>query len=1229
MKDDDDYLLSSIEIDDNHLKNYDEIRPTVIVQKNKQIYNKFYNSKWANLKLFLQEKKSLETSVKLQKQKTLEQFSSKCEEIYKKKVEIQLITKKNRLMFKSYNSNKITQDEDIINLVDKISHYKIINKSKEFEKNSVKAFLFCFRENNDYMLRLIECVDSSKQCEILVPFLCHFFYENFYMESYEQEEILYIIYLLLEKEIDSLYTPSVSTFLDQSFVSKLLTEMGNRYEIKHYIDIILNYLIMDIEELNIQYNSLDIIGNKSEEGKEYYDMTYEDGILRRNLGERRDTQALYARNETIQAIQISEKIPINEKGIKKSVYIPPSKLKNDDNLNKINTGYLSEPFNNNIVNSIPLKKELHPDLFNNINESFIRECVEKETDEIMKHFYVRQLRKLQASKNPDLFNGNKFYEIMKKNKRIYSFAVVQFNKSYSMVINFINELLSNLENETIVPYSIKVICWFIYHLLIKRFKNITKIQCNILICQYLFDKLIFPVLQNPDINDAGKDMIISFNTRKSLSNIYVVCKKLVRGELFSIEDKDYLVIFNKFIINNYHRINKIIDKLIHVKVPEKLIKLTNQFYEGDNFYLEDVKRNDSSINYEYFKENKNDFMQHKSICFTTEQLFLLYNIVNNNKERFIQENNDLQKIFKNLSENINKIKPNKYNYYLIINDEYKENVYKLLFYNEYKMALGKIINTDDIKNNIKYCIEHIISNIEISPNWKWVYQNYDTISTFQFIHKYLTTSNYDSKKYMKNKNKVPLSWYSFYIINNIQKLKNDYLGLNDFNKLYKMIESGLESQLIELRRLNSFLTVNISTKFIFLDHKIKIFNQELENVKSTELNIKTVQFIEKTKIKVCLTTIDELLEISQIYPISFDYLDIDGPHKLILSQKDKTIPCIHKTKLEIKNYTKLKENNYFKKLHCKNINQFCLHLAEYYTYICQDIIGIPKKNSEDILKNKTLLKNQTAKILKKRATVKDIFNIIRECSAKEIIDKYMKFLTSAMEESNIFNIGLNDNNEENIKKIENDKQKALHIIWNYMLKTLCIKICENELNEKDKNLRIMCQKLSWMNPENLDIPKEVFNRQLFKKAEFHIKKMDKLRTPGGMLRQFGLGVQLINSMFVFMLNQKQAEAGDLLPLIIYAIISVKPKRLIFNIKFIKYFMSQNELLGNIGYNLIQAESSTDFIMNMTGKQLKMEEQEFENKCQLTWQAIIDEKNKKKNILRSINDDDDDFESINN
>ena len=52
--------------------------------------------------------------------------------------------------------------------------------------------------------------------------------------------------------------------------------------------------------------------------------------------------------------------------------------------------------------------------------------------------------------------------------------------------------------------------------------------------------------------------------------------------------------------------------------------------------------------------------------------------------------------------------------------------------------------------------------------------------------------------------------------------------------------------------INEFLTINMTTKFMLIDHKIKIFNQELENVKDTELNIKTVQFIEKTKIKLLL-----------------------------------------------------------------------------------------------------------------------------------------------------------------------------------------------------------------------------------------------------------------------------------------------------------------------------------------------------------------------------------------
>jgi hypothetical protein len=268
-------------------------------------------------------------------------------------------------------------------------------------------------------------------------------------------------------------------------------------------------------------------------------------------------------------------------------------------------------------------------------------------------------------------------------------------------------------------------------------------------------------------------------------------------------------------------------------------------------------------------------------------------------------------------------------------------------------------------------------------------------------------------------------------------------------------------------------------------------------------------------------------------------------------------------------------------------------LAEYHQYICNDIIaGIGQ--STPIPQSQ---KNESHKIKYKQS------------SSKDVVDIYMSYVENEINESNIFKIYGEDK-----QQIETDKEKAFHIIWNYILKSLCIKIYENEINEKDKNFRKICQTLSWVKPENLNLDKDAYNSNLFKKVEYHIKKMDNLRTPGGMLDQFGLGVQLINSMFVFMMNQQHAEAGDLLPLIIYGIINSKPKRMIFNIKFIKYFMSENQLLGNIGYNLIQAESSMNYIQNLRGKQLKMDEEEFDKKCEECMNI--------KNYNKSINDDSD-------
>ena len=198
----DDSLYSPAKPDNINLYRKNSARPSIIVEKLKQIYKNMYKSNWSSLKFFIQDKISLKSSIRLLKTKTIGQFSSKCIEIYRKKLQIQLITQKNREMFSSlqFNYNNMYTNTNLNN-DEIISQLKIqgIEDITGINSSTIKDFFFKFREDNNLMMALIECLDND-QFEIIVPFLCHFFYENFYIENNEQEEILYIIYLVLEKK---------------------------------------------------------------------------------------------------------------------------------------------------------------------------------------------------------------------------------------------------------------------------------------------------------------------------------------------------------------------------------------------------------------------------------------------------------------------------------------------------------------------------------------------------------------------------------------------------------------------------------------------------------------------------------------------------------------------------------------------------------------------------------------------------------------------------------------------------------------------------------------------------------------------------------------------------------------------------------------------------------------------------------------------------------------------
>ena len=138
------------------------------IKEEKKHIDNINSSKWLKLKYLLQDKASFESSVKLLKEKTIEQFTSKCCEIYKEKVQIHLLSDINKQIFASWKNNKI-KNKDTPNYLPNAVVKKDL--SDLCEDSSIKDFIFYFRENNQYMIKLIQLLSKEKR-KILIPFLC-------------------------------------------------------------------------------------------------------------------------------------------------------------------------------------------------------------------------------------------------------------------------------------------------------------------------------------------------------------------------------------------------------------------------------------------------------------------------------------------------------------------------------------------------------------------------------------------------------------------------------------------------------------------------------------------------------------------------------------------------------------------------------------------------------------------------------------------------------------------------------------------------------------------------------------------------------------------------------------------------------------------------------------------------------------------------------------------------
>ena len=1081
-------------------------------------------SKWINLKILLQKKKSLESSVDFIKKKTLGKFLSNYCEIYKYMIEMYLFSK---------DCNKFFLDKDYYPDTDK--KLEMSDDSKEICYDScLSDFLFYFRENNSELLKLIDLIPDENIVDFSF-FLSNLFYGNFINTKDAQNELILIIFLLLEKSINELVTPTEENFLNNRFLDSFFNSFLHREEIKKYINIVLISEIENINEKCNTYNSMDIIQLSRIHYKEY--TKYINNYSFFNM----EKQTFYV-NETFNCLK-------NERHASSlQDFVVVDNTRDDDNLDINNEDLLNKArvinYENISINSILINE-----FFNEVNIKDIQKLLLKEKDEFMRCFYIKQLK---LSKN-NIYSINckdYFYEKMIKEKLLSRNSIEKYNKGYQLIIQSINGFLKKLENKVIIPFSLKIICRLIYILLKRKFPKITEFQLYTFIGRFLFDKFLNPIFENIESIILNETDMISFDTRKFLLDIAFVFKQLIKGELFTNKQYGYYNIFNQYFLNNYFRIRNIINNFIDVRIPKKILLLIEQFNNGN------IKNNPKEINYNYSRKYQMDVVFQKCICFNVNHLLLIYNIVNNNKNIFIKEGTKFESIFNELSKYIPQMEINNNKFYVIVKEEINKNV-KILFEKE----KNKSIKRSDILNKLKQLIITLLSELQIRNDWN-NFPQLNTKQTFDFINNYL-------KQIEKKKKLIPLNWYTKYIVEYLELIEEKYKK-DDYNLLFKLIIEDVTKIITKLRNLSSFLCTYINNKNLYLIKKKNKLKKNFEGIKTIILKVKTLLFLEKEKIDLCFmdgkkyNEIQKLLNKNQESKINKDIL--------VISEISN---CPH-SKLKEEKFEKLCSNDEINQYHLQNIKDFAHKFSTYNKIISEEIINHSiNQSAENQFFNLSTTKNEINK------------NILLIESSKEILNTFMNYIDKKIETSEILTVFQKKDERELISKY----------ILDFILKILCIKIYEQKPLPLDNVFYQKCSILnSFVIPSQFNLPKEFEEKDILKDIVYYFSKIEEHRTPSAVYKEIGNAINLIYSMFKLFLNKTEVDMDDILNVIIYCLILTKSKRMIFNIYFCKFFLMEGEVNGNLSFNISQIESSINMINKINAQYLKLSDEEFNEKC---------------------------------
>ena len=1167
------------------------------------------------LQKLLKELSSNKTRFKKNINNFRDKINRKCYEYFKDKIYIKEIL--------DYCSSNQLEEHTMYNLNENIQQYL----DKDLYK-IIYDFYFLLRNENYVMMEIIKLSNNDSNNKNLSDFIVNFLYENLINSSFIQDELLLIIYLLLDDLFFESFPDNINiekinnNLLYQSLINPnsllfhIFQSLTKKTDIRNYLSSILNKIILKLEnyrnplspnlsivnkflekrEKNLLHSFIQFAG---EENQETINKKKRSDLSNKQNGfDTKGNSYLKRANK----IALGNSILVNEQ----------------NNTEKIVT--LNEKINPNPNSSNDYKKEDS----GNVNEN----------------------KDMLNNKTSEEFDFNLNMESSDSNLSKKNVEIDPFFETNSVTLKSLNDKLLELKNKPISKTNSVMKEYVAY--LIKRIEYEKIKMCNI---DNNIDEMDIDIdlYQKKDIEIFSTSMIIEeLKLRGKIANeesFKQLMKKIIKN--YKIITQIILNIIGKIkehLVSSPYII-KYISKLLSILLLRKYTRVHNNQLTNLSIYIFKLNFFLGSIILPIIKNPEfNGIITSEIISqLTKDNLKIISDIFNKiiSVDLFNKNDDPFMTIFnqfiidimpqffimmENIDKNfiipfwIKKVMTDKNNTGNINYDYFKQNKYENIQYQsicfswkDFMSILTLIIkNENNFMKNLK-TVEH-----------KNIFQNLiKNKDIFSFLFKSDEKNKIDEYFLLTKINYRDELWKKIKSI-----LKDEFSSKINDEKIDKDVVIFFKKCLLEILgytkiiEKDDFFSITLNNNQTIYD--INFLYQNRNKNKNNNGNVlksseKDLDFIKKIFPKIIENIKFEIgynFENNNFQYLLFccNYLNLNLnslPNKYsrnnfnllfneLIRETEFNIEYL-KIDVLIQYYTKIKEiekNNFVMSKYFSQIqNLEKLKCIEYFynkiklsneLNITKDSNGIitkieyKPKNNEINLKETNIfeyLKNQDKPISyfiddfpdfqKYQDENDNILDFEEKAEAPKAIYDYFSSLQKLIYKEKI------------IKKYDKDEiQRIIYDMQNYIFTLLYDKLFPSEPTKNDLFFYKKCSRLSFIKPENVIGNKNLINENLIKNAIENVNDIDDELTPVDKIKKLGKVVEIMQNLVAFSSGKSGLGVDDITEPLIYIMIKSKPKNICSNYQYCELYLNPNLALAQYGFILSQIGVVIERIKNL-------------------------------------------------